>query len=109
MASSFRSFATSPLTKSSVRSTAADGHCMDAVRRRLLNAAERQGGALVPDVRGENIKFRARNRVSRTDALGFPGPVCVDEAWVSEKLSGNKMAYKALMKSVKSMFRASPI
>jgi len=67
MASNLGSLAMRPPTKSSARRAAAAGQCKDAMSRRLPNAAERHGGALVPDVRGEKTRFSARKRISMTD------------------------------------------
>lgn len=105
MASNFGSFATRPRTNSKDRRTAEGGQWRETVRRRLLNAAERQGGAVVPEVRGEKIRFSARKRISSID-------VELGSGWASisiEKLSGSSMAYKLVMNSFKSIFNASPI
>jgi len=42
-----------------VRIAKAGVQLREAVRRRLANAAERQGGAAVPKVRGEKTKAKA--------------------------------------------------
>ena len=104
MASNLGSFATRPRTNSKERQAAAVGQWRETVRRRLLNAAERQGGAVVPEVRGEKIKFSARKRMSSIDVEFGSG-------WASisiEKLSGSNMAYRLVMNSFKSIFNASP-
>lgn len=113
MASNLASFATSPLTKSRARRAADAGQWRDTVRSRLLNAADRQGGAVLPDVRGEKMRVSARNRMSMTDEFADFGPDerRDDEGWVSsseEKVRGSRMEYSVVTKSDKSMFSASP-
>jgi hypothetical protein len=127
IASSVRSLATSPPTKSSARSAARGGQCRAAVNRRLPNAAERQGGALVPEERGEKIRLSARNNMSITDveddgeeeegaggvALGPVGPdVDGDGVWASisdENVSDRSMLYSCVINADKSIFNASPV
>jgi len=108
MASSLGSLATRPHTNSKARRMPAGGQCRETVRSLLLNAADRQGGAVVPEVRGEKIRFSARKTISIID--------CEEDdefgtIWASisvEKLSCSNMAYKLVMNSFKSIFNASP-
>ena len=89
------------------------------MRRRLQNAAERQGGE--PDeaeVRGEKARFRARK--SRSDVRGsfeVRGLSELDDdvddcggldSMLGTRLRGGIIAYRRLMISLKSMSRASP-
>lgn len=107
------SLAIRPPTKSRVRRVVAGGQWREALRSRLAKAAERQGGAAVPNVRGENTMFNARNNISATECV-FTGRIAEEKEDTGSvsisviRLSGRIMAYSREMKSVKSMFSASP-
>lgn len=112
-ASSFASLARSPPTKSSARKAAAGGQCKHAVRRRFAKAAERQGGAAAPNVRGEKTIFKARNSISITECVfsGRTSDVNEDGGALSIsgiRLNGRMIEYNREIKSLRSMFSASP-
>lgn len=112
-ASNFGSFAIRPPTKSSDRKAVAGGQWIAADSIRFANAAERQGGAAVPNVRGEKMMFSARKSMSATECPFVGRNVEVEGvgggASISViRLSGRIMAYNREMKSFRSIFKASP-
>lgn len=94
--------------------TDAGGQWRHAVKRRLQKAAERQGGgAVAEEVRVENARVRARKR--RSDVEGVveirvpeSGGTKGLDSMSGTRLRGGIIAYKRLMKSLRSMSSASP-
>lgn len=84
------------------------------MRRRFANAAERQGGCFEEDDRGENARLSARNIISAGVSPLLPAfefrdvRVLIGDSMPAVMLKGTMRAYSRLMKSVKSIFKASP-
>lgn len=79
----------------------------------MAKAAERHGGEAAPDVLGEKTILRARKSISATDwGLAPRTSDLKDEGGGDSmsgiRLSGRMMVYRCVMKSLRSMLRASP-
>lgn len=91
------------------------GQCIDAPARRFAKAAERQGGE-APAVRREKARCNARKSMSAT--LGALGAAVLPDEGTKDVCGGVSMsamsakdgsiAYRRLLKSLKSISRASP-
>ena len=110
---SFESRSTSPVTKSRASRTVAGGQCRDAESRRFAKAAERHGGEAATEARGENASCNARKSISEVES----GLETRMSAWnlveggvsiCDMRLSEGIMPYNPLIKSLRSMSRASP-
>lgn len=84
------------------------------MRSRFANAAERQGGCFDEDDRGENARLSARNIISAgvsplLTAFEFrDARELIGDSMPAVMLKGTIRAYRRLIKSVKSIFKASP-
>lgn len=79
----------------------------------MANAADRHEGAVVPNVRGENTNPRARNSMS-TNVEFLDGRISEEvendeTSMLGVKLRDGIMTYNCVMKSLKSIFNASPV
>lgn len=92
------------------------GNCREAIRSRLVKAANRHGGDFADDARGENTRFKARK--SMLAGVSFePSPSVEREVFVpgtgssipGNELKGIIIAYSRLTKSDRSIFNDSPM
>ena len=115
IASTLGSLAISARTSTRVRRTVDGGQLSDAVSKRLAKAAERQEGAAGPNFRGAKIMSKARKSISAKESEVAPPHVSEDDDEANSGASmsctsvrGMIIAYNFEIKSLGSMFRASP-